>query len=130
MLYLDMKHLLLILFFVPFISIGQIIVDKKLGEIDVRNLNDKYITIHLNHIFPSSHILTTSQYKKIVMKIGKKPNVYDDGVLVRLSYKNDILNFFDKYGYELAGSDTDYGLVVNGVIINQNSLTLIKKHSN
>tara|TARA_B110000285_G_C14623481_1_gene380176 strand:+ start:69 stop:446 length:378 start_codon:yes stop_codon:yes gene_type:complete len=125
-----MKHLLLILLFVPFISIGQIIVDKKLGEIDIRNLNDKYISIHLNYIFPSSHILTTSQYKKIVMKIGKKPNVYDNGALVRLSYKNDILNFFHKYGYELVSSDTDYGVVISGVIINQNSLTLIKKNSN
>ena len=125
-----MKHLLLILFFIPLISCGQIIVDKKLGEIDIRNFNDKYITIQLNYVFPSSHILTTSEYKKIVMKIGKKPNVYDNGALIRLQSKIDILNFFSKYGYELASSDIEYGVVVSGVLINQNSLTLIKKNDN
>ena len=118
------------LLFLPFISIGQIIVDKKLGEIDIRNFNDKYITIQLNYVFPSSHILTTSEYKKIVMKIGKKPNVYDNGALIRLQSKIDILNFFSKYGYELASSDIEYGVVVSGVLINQNSLTLIKKNDN
>ncbi|MBT4918623.1 MAG: hypothetical protein HON09_04045 [Flavobacteriaceae bacterium] len=126
-----MKKLILFtsLLFLPFISIGQIIVDKKLGEIDIRNFNDKYITIQLDHILPSSHILTTSEYKKIVMKIGNKPNVYDNSALIRLKSKIDILNFFSKYGYELVSEDVDYGVVVNNVLINQNSLTLkrIKK---
>ena len=63
------------------------------------------------------------------MKIGNKPNVYDNSALIRLKSKIDILNFFSKYGYELVSEDVDYGVVVNNVLINQNSLTLkrIKK---
>jgi len=115
--------------FIPLISFGQIIVDKKLGEIDIRNLTDKYITIELDDIF--SHQLSTSEYKNISLKRGKKKrwNVFDDGKSIELVDKIDILNFFSKYGFQLATSETEstpvnYG---NGIIgaIHQNTLTLI-----
>ena len=44
-------------------------------------------------------------------------------------YKIDVLNFFSKYGYELATSDTEsYGVVSGSVIIpvGTTSLTLMK----
>jgi len=125
-------RLLFILLFVPFMSFSQIIVDKKLGEIDIRNINDKYITVELDQIIPASHLLFTSEYKKVVIRIGRKKkwNVYDNGVLISLSDKTDVLNFFSKYGYQLATSDTEstpvnYG---NGIIgaVHQNTLTLMK----
>ena len=102
-------RLLFILLFVPFMSFSQIIVDKKLGEIDIRNINDKYITVELDQIIPASHLLFTSEYKKVVIRIGRKKkwNVYDNGVLISLSDKTDVLNFFSKYGYQLATSDTE-----------------------
>jgi hypothetical protein len=124
-----MKRVLFIIMFIPLISFGQIIVDKKLGEIDIRNLTDKYITIELDDIF--SHQLSTSEYKNISLKRGKKKrwNVFDDGKSIELVDKIDILNFFSKYGFQLATSETEstpvnYG---NGIIgaIHQNTLTLI-----
>ena len=127
-----MKKILLILLFVPLISFSQVIVDKKLGEIDIRTFSDKYITITLNQILPASHLLSTSEYKEIVMRTTnkkKKWNVYDNGVLIRLKDKIDVLNFFSKYGYELATSDTEsYGVVSGSVIIpvGTTSLTLMK----
>ena len=51
------------------------------------------------------------------------------GVLIRLKDKIDVLNFFSKYGYELATSDTEsYGVVSGSVIIpvGTTSLTLMK----
>tara|TARA_X000000368_G_scaffold198135_1_gene156428 strand:+ start:1587 stop:1958 length:372 start_codon:yes stop_codon:yes gene_type:complete len=103
-----MKKLILLLL-IPLISFSQIIVDKKLGEIDIRNINDKYITVELDQIIPASHLLFTSEYKKVVIIIGRKKkwNVYDNGVLISLSDKTDVLNFFSKYGYQLATSDTE-----------------------
>ena len=127
-----MKKLLLLLLFIPLISFSQVIVDKKLGEIDISTFSDKYITITLNQILPASHLLSTSEYKEIVMRTTnkkKKWNVYDNGVLIRLKDKIDVLNFFSKYGYELATSDTEsYGVVSGSVIIplGTTSLTLMK----
>mgnify|MGYP003678223350 CR=1 FL=1 len=45
------KKFLLLLLFIPLTSFSQVIVDKKLGEIDIRTFSDKYITIikHLCH---------------------------------------------------------------------------------
>tara|TARA_R110000824_G_scaffold401339_2_gene611745 strand:+ start:372 stop:764 length:393 start_codon:yes stop_codon:yes gene_type:complete len=127
-----MKQLIIILLFIPLISFSQVIVDKKLGEIDISTFSDKYITITLNQILPASHLLSTSEYKEIVMRTTnkkKKWNVYDNGVLIRLKDKIDVLNFFSKYGYELATSDTEsYGVVSGSVIIpvGTTSLTLMK----
>ena len=127
-----MKNFLILLLFIPLISFSQVIVDKKLGEIDISTFSDKYITITLNQILPASHLLSTSEYKEIVMRTTnkkKKWNVYDNGVLIRLKDKIDVLNFFSKYGYELATSDTEsYGVVSGSVIIpvGTTSLTLMK----
>ena len=127
-----MKKIILLSLFIPLISFSQVIVDKKLGEIDISTFSDKYITITLNQILPASHLLSTSEYKEIVMRTTnkkKKWNVYDNGVLIRLKDKIDVLNFFSKYGYELATSDTEsYGVVSGSVIIpvGTTSLTLMK----
>ena len=124
-----MKRVFFILFFIPLISFGQIIVDKKLGEIDIRTLTDKYITIELDDIF--SHQLSTSEFKNILLKRGRKKrwNVFDEGKSIVLVDKIDILNFFSKYGFQLATSETEstpvnYG---NGIIgaVHQNTLTLV-----
>ena len=125
-----MKKLFLLLLFIPLVSFGQIIVDKKLGEIDIRTFSDNYITIELDDIF--SHQLSTSEYKNISLKRGRKKrwNVFDEGKPIVLVDKIDILNFFSKYGFQLATSETEstpvnYG---NGVIgaVHQNILTLVK----
>tara|TARA_B100001248_G_scaffold92429_1_gene68572 strand:+ start:78 stop:488 length:411 start_codon:yes stop_codon:yes gene_type:complete len=106
------KLTLILLLFIPILSYGQIIVDKKLGEIDIRTLSDKYISVGLNYYFPSSHMLSTSEYKKVLLmtaKRKKKWNVYDNGNLIRLTDKVDILNFFSKYGWKLASTDVANG---------------------
>lgn len=99
-----MKKLTLILLLIPILSYGQIIVDKKLGEIDIRTLSDKYITIELDELF--SHSLVTSQYT-IPLKRGRKKrwNVFDKGNAIALVGKADILNYFSKYGWKLVSTD-------------------------
>ena len=126
----DMKKLLLLLLFIPLVSFGQIIIDKKIGEINIETLSYKYITIKLDDVF--SHMLSTSNYKGIPLKRGrqKRWNVYDNGRKIALVDKMDILNFFSKYGYELVASETEsnpvnYG---NGFIgaYHKSTITLIK----
>lgn len=126
-----MKKLVFILLFIPLISFSQIIIDKKIGEINIETLSDKYITIKLDDVF--SHMLSTSNYKGIPLKRGrqKRWNVYDNGRKIALVDKMDILNFFSKYGYELVASETEsnpvnYG---NGFIgaYHKSTITLIKK---
>ena len=98
------KLTLILLLFIPILSYGQIIVDKKLGEIDIRTLSDKYITIELVEIF--SNVLVTSQYR-IPLKRGRKKrwNVFDKGNAIPLVDKMDILNYFSKYGWKLVSTD-------------------------
>ena len=99
-----MKKLVLTLLLIPLISFSQIIIDKNLGEIDIRNFTDKYITVAINEtILPSGHLFSSFEYEHIILRTGKKRrNVYDNGVLIRLKDRTDVLNFFSKYGYELA----------------------------
>ena len=124
------KVILLVMFLVPLLSFSQIIIDKKIGEINIETLSDKYITIKLDDVF--SHMLSTSNYKGIPLKRGrqKRWNVYDNGRKIALVDKMDILNFFSKYGYELVASETEsnpvnYG---NGFIgaYHKSTITLIK----
>ena len=99
-----MKKLTFLLLLIPILSYGQIIVDKKLGEIDIRTLSEKYITIELDELF--SHSLVTSQYT-IPLKSGrqKRWNVFDKGNAIPLVRKVDILNYFSKYGWKLVSTD-------------------------
>ena len=130
-------RLFIVLLFLPLFSFSQIITYDKLDgkkspqEIDIRELTDTYITVELDQILPSCHLLSTSEYKNIQMRNGRKKkwNVYDEGVLIRLADRLDVLNFFSKYGYVLATSNTEtYGIVSGSVIIpvSETSLTLMK----
>ena len=132
------KNLLFLLLFIPLMSFGQIITYDKLDgkkspqEIDIRELTDTYITVELDQILPSCHLLSTSEYKNIEMRNGRKKkwNVYDEGVLIRLADRLDVLNFFSKYGYVLATSNTEtYGVVSGNMILpfSDETITLMKK---
>ena len=123
--------------FIPLMSFGQIITfdkldgKKNLQELDIRELTDTYITIKLNQILPSCHILSTSEYKNIEMRNGRKKkwNVYDQGVLIKLADRVDVLNFFSKYGYELATSNSETTLIASGNMLlpaTDETLTLMK----
>ncbi len=129
---LKMKKIILLLLFIPLVSFGQIITTADYGNIDIRNINDKYITIELNQIFPSGHLLTTLKYKNVLMRNGRKKkwNVSDNGDLIALIDKADILNYFDKYGYELASLDTNSSTHGNADFtysVSETTVTLQKK---
>ena len=127
-----MKKLTFLLLLIPILSYGQIIVDKKVGEIDIRTLPDKYISVGLNYYFPSSHMLSTSEYKKVLLmtaKRKKKWNVYDNGNLIRLTDKVDILNFFSKYGWKLASTDVANGGGITNLYEGSNITTYQYPHS-
>ena len=58
-------RILLLLFFISFSSSGQIIEDKDYGKIDIRNINDKYISIeYWGNANGSTFELNTYRYKK------------------------------------------------------------------
>jgi hypothetical protein len=71
----------------------------------------------------------------------KKWNVYDDGKLISLQDEIDVLNFFDKYGFELykSGGDTvesaeTYDILnnmgVSTLFFSKSEVTLIFKNNN
>ena len=56
-------------------------------------------------------------------------NTFDEGVKIRLADKVDVLNFFSKYGYELATSNSEtYGIISGNMVIpaTDETLTLMK----
>ena len=68
-------RLFIVLLFLPLFSFGQIITYDKLDgkkspqEIDIRELTDTYITVELDQILPSCHLLSTSKHKNIQMQM-------------------------------------------------------------
>ena len=135
-----MKKLLLLLLFIPLMSFGQVVTYETMDnmgvrtthEVDVRDFNDKYITIKLNQIFPRCHVVSTSKYKNLIMRTAPRQkvwNTFDEGVKIRLVDKVDVLNFFSKYGYELATSNSEtYGIISGNMVIpaTDETLTLMK----
>tara|TARA_B100000963_G_scaffold260041_1_gene228306 strand:+ start:386 stop:793 length:408 start_codon:yes stop_codon:yes gene_type:complete len=118
-----MKKLFVLLLFIPIFSFGQIILDKKLGEIDIRDIDDKYISVECYADLNSNHYLTSSKYRELRISADtrkRKWNVYDDGQLTTLSATIDLLNFFDKYGWKLVKSDTTTGGAVTNYYSNIN----------
>ena len=128
-----MKKLLflLVFIFISSSSFAQIIVNKRItkkgkklvmvvstGEIkkqdeefiiegfDITEIQDEYIEIQLGKRY---HLLSTSKHKNI--KIGahwkkKYWNVYDGDKLIPLQDEIDVLNFFNKYGFEYFKQNT------------------------
>tara|TARA_B110000003_G_scaffold233192_1_gene236357 strand:- start:84 stop:572 length:489 start_codon:yes stop_codon:yes gene_type:complete len=129
-----MKRLILILLLFPFVAIGQTInqktykfvqdplrpwnkTSKLTSEVnfDITKIQDKYVQVTLfvsdDKFFSSAfHSLATTENKNIMMSASsneKKWNVYDEGKLISLQDEIDVLNFFDKYGFELFKSSGD-----------------------
>ena len=115
-----MKKLLFLLLFIPLMSIGQNIIIPKIvkskvisyGETVVREkvvldtlniaeIQDEFIQIQLGKRF---HLLSTSKHKNVkIWKTynQKKWNVFDGDKLISLTDEIDVLNYFNKYGFEL-----------------------------
>ena len=163
-----MKKLILILLLFPFVAIGQIINQKTYKSVqdplrpwnktskltsevnfDITKIQDKYVQVTLfvsdDKFFSSAfHSLATSENKNVMMCASsneKKWNVYDEGKLISLQDEIDVLNFFDKYGFELykSGGDTiekaktyDYlnNMGVSTLFFSKSKVTLIFKNNN
>ena len=163
-----MKRLILILLLFPFVAIGQTInqktykfvqdplrpwnkTSKLTSEVnfDITKIQDKYVQVTLfvsdDKFFSSAfHSLATTENKNIMMSASsneKKWNVYDEGKLISLQDEIDVLNFFDKYGFELykSGGDTiekaktyDYlnNMGVSTLFFSKSKVTLIFKNNN
>ena len=115
-----MKKLLLLLLFIPLMSIGQNIIIPKIvkskvisyGEtvirekvisdtLNITEIKGEFIQIQLGRRF---HLLSTSKNKNVKMwrtYNQKKWNVFDGDKLVAIQDEIDILNYFGKYGFEL-----------------------------
>ena len=163
-----MKNLILILFIIPFFGYGQIIIsenyekvkqmrfkessyhkaNQKLISIDTLNiteLKDEFISVSIGK---NNHFLSTSNIKNIKLVVSEKLkedwNVYDDNLLIPLYDEIDVLNFFEKYGFEYfktsikesnkSSALTTYNEYTNTAITTQNSpkneVILIFKNNN
>ena len=68
--------------------------------LNITEIQDEFIQIQLGR---RHHLLYTSEFKNIKLNASwneKKWNVYDGEKLISLNDEIDILNFFDKYGFE------------------------------
>ena len=118
-----MKKLLLLLLFIPLMSFGQIVIYdtyKTVENVDtwdatttvisdtlnIVEIQDEFIQIQLGRRF---HLLSTSEHKNLKMwrtYNQKKWNVFDGDKLIALQDEIDVLNYFNKYGFELMKSGT------------------------
>jgi len=121
---------LLVLIFISSSSFAQIIVNKRVvemgkklvmvkstGEIrkndkiitekfNITEIQDEFIEVRLGKNF---HYLSTSKHKNIKISSNWKKkywNVYDEGKLIPLQDEVDVLNFFNKYGFEYFKQNT------------------------
>ncbi len=115
-----MKKLILLLF-IPITSFSQVIVNTYyvnnepiVEEINITEIQDEYVQVKLfvkkDVVFSSAaHSLITSEYKNVLMSASwkeKKWNVYDGDKLISLNDNVDVLNFFNKYGFEYLETNT------------------------
>ena len=128
-----MKKVLFLLVFsiISFNSFSQIIVNKRVVEmgkklvmvkstgeikreadkviterIDITQIQDEYIQISLGKRY---HYLSTSKHKNVKINAHWKKkywNVYDGDKLIPLQDEIDVLNFFNKYGFEYFKQNT------------------------
>ena len=121
---------LIVLIFISSSSFAQIIVNKRVvemgkklvmvkstGEIrkndkiitekfNITEIQDEFIEVRLGKNF---HYLSTSKHKNIKISSHWKKkywNVYDEGKLIPLQDEVDVLNFFNKYGFEYFKQNT------------------------
>ncbi|MDG2172372.1 MAG: hypothetical protein P8K72_00840 [Flavobacteriaceae bacterium] len=112
-----MKKLLflLVFIFISSSSFSQVIIHKqyiKRGveiikviteEINITEIQDEYIEIKLSVKLPHRHLLSTTEYKNVSISASsnkKRWNVYDGDKLIYLNREVDVLNYFNKYGFE------------------------------
>ena len=114
-----MKKLLLLLLFIPLMSFGQIVIYDTYKTVEnvntswdatttvisdtlnIAEIQDEFIQIQLGKRF---HLLSTSKHKNVkIWKTynQKKWNVFDGDKLISLTDEIDVLNYFNKYGFEL-----------------------------
>ena len=107
--------------FIPLMSFGQIVIYDTYKTVENVNVNtswdatttvisdtlniaeiqDEFIQIQLGKRF---HLLSTSEHKSLKMwrtRNQKKWNVFDGDKLISLTDEIDVLNYFNKYGFEL-----------------------------
>ena len=123
-----MKKLILLLF-IPLVSLGQIIVNQKTVEVgkklyraadgsirkqtktittkfDITEIKDEFINIYLGNRY---HMLSTSKHKNVMISAHWRKrnwNVYDGGELIPMQDEVDVLNYFSKYGFEYFKQNT------------------------
>ena len=96
-------------------------------EINITEIQDEYIQIKLGNRY---HLLSTSKRKNIKISSHWKKkhwNVYDGDKLIPLQDEIDVLNFFEKYGFEYfkqGSSSSLYSSPSFSYISSKSSITL------
>ena len=126
-----MKKLIFLLFFIPLMSIGQIVIYDTYKTVEnvntwdatttvtsdtlnITEIQDEFIQVKLfakkeNAFSTGQHLLILSENRNIMLGATYKYkywNVYDGDKLIPLKNEIDVLNYFDKYGFELFKTDT------------------------
>ena len=83
-------------------STGEIRTNDKIiiEKFNITEIQDEFIEIKLGS---SRHLLSTTEYKNVSINASsnkKRWNVYDGDKLIYLKREFDVLNYFNKYGFE------------------------------
>ena len=111
---------------------GKITRDDKVipMEINITEIQDEFIKIQFGKRY---HLLSTSKHKNIKISSHRKKkywNVYDGDKLIPLQDDIDVLNFFEKYGFEYFKQNTKSSGATTNYMPNINfSITSIKSKS-
>ena len=89
-------------------STGEIRTNDKIiiEKFNITEIQDEFIKIQFGKRY---HYLSTSKHKNIKINAHWKKkywNVYDEGKLIPLQDDIDVLNFFNKYGFEYFKQNT------------------------
>ena len=91
-------------------STGEIRTNDKIiihrDKFNITEIQDEFIEIRLGKRY---HLLSTSKHKNIKISSHRKKkywNVYDGDKLIPLQDEIDVLNFFNKYGFEYFKQNT------------------------
>ena len=89
-------------------STGEIRTNDKIiiEKFNITEIQDEFIKIQFGRRY---HYLSTSKHKNIKINAHWKKkhwNVYDEGKLIPLQDDIDVLNFFNKYGFEYFKQNT------------------------
>ncbi|MDA9239412.1 hypothetical protein N9P02_00070 [bacterium] len=123
-----MRKLLLLLLFVPILSFGQILIEKRNKtnpRIDITKFEQEIISVIGKNSWRIEYGLKNKKGKKgKPFYILRKTEIYDANELIKFQDLNEVISFFTKWGYDFEGTDTRTRVnPVNGQVYSRTTST-------